>query len=139
MTPTRKEFIMLWVCPACWHVSGEPATHCAGCGADLDALDGREFDEKLLNALHHPDPDTVMRAADILSQRGEADEVLPALAQAYIEHRREPYVASGIVRAIGRYRGKDSRLLLLEALAHDSIIVRVAAAEALQLRSKAVR
>jgi hypothetical protein len=58
-----------------------------------------------------------VRAADVLGQWGQADDLLPAFAETNVEHKRELYVASAIVRAIGRHRSEDSRLLLIEALA----------------------
>lgn len=130
---------MVWMCPVCWETSHAGARRCARCLANLEALDRGDFEEMLVNALRDPDPDAVVRAADILSRCGDADEVLPLLAKAFVEHSHEPSLASGILRAIGRYRGSDSRRLLVEALAHESIIVRTAAAEALQSQANGDR
>jgi predicted amidophosphoribosyltransferase len=60
---------MTTLCPACWHVVPHDARHCSHCGADISQLHQRDFREKLLGALSHPDRDTVIRAAVALAAR----------------------------------------------------------------------
>jgi hypothetical protein len=61
-------------CPACWVEVSEEARVCPRCGADMEAVQqGRDFVDKLIAALDHPDPETRSRAALILGlSRGEA-------------------------------------------------------------------
>jgi HEAT repeat protein len=122
---------MMWVCPVCWQIFSSDQAHCPACGADLTALDQRSYTEKLIRALEHPDPETAMRAADVLARRGNADDTIPILTRALRRRWHEPYVAAAIVRALGRFPFA-SHDALIEALGHESVIVRAAAAEYLQ-------
>ena len=55
--------------PACWCFVAADASRCPHCGADISLLHERDFREKLLGALSHPDRDTVIRAAVALAAR----------------------------------------------------------------------
>jgi hypothetical protein len=129
---------MTWVCPICWEVFSIKQTHCPACGSDLAVSDRRSFTEKLEQALGHPEPRTAMRAADILVRRFDAGNTMPMLIRALRRWWQEPEVAAAIVRAIGRFRGHTAHDGLIDALGHESLIVRAAAAECLQARSKMV-
>jgi HEAT repeat protein len=122
---------MISVCPACWRTVGRDDPRCPSCGADLRTLDDRPFPQKLVAALDHPDRETVMRVAQILGDR-QAPGSIPALGRALRRYWAEPYVAAAIVRALASFDVSEARELLLDALGHPSIIVRTAAALALQ-------
>ena len=127
---------MMWVCPICWEIFSIQETHCPRCGSDLAAADQHSFIEKLERALDHPEPQTAMRAADILARRLDSGNTTATLANALRRRWREPYVAAAVVRAVGRLQGRVARDVLVEALNHESVIVRAAAAECLQTRAK---
>jgi HEAT repeat protein len=127
---------MMWVCPICWEIFSVRETHCPKCGSDLAAADQRSFTEKLERALDHPEPQTAMRAADILARRFDSGNTISILAGALKRRWREPYVAAAIVRAVGRLGGRVAHDVLVDALNHESVIVRAAAADCLQGRSK---
>jgi len=84
-----------------------------------------------VRALDHPDRHTVMRAARILGERREPDTAV-ALGRALRQYWDEPYVAAAVVRALEHFDTAEARELLSDALGHPSIIVRTAAALALQ-------
>jgi HEAT repeat protein len=129
---------MMWVCPLCWEIFSLHETRCPKCGADLAAADQRSFTEKLERSLDHPEPQTAMRAADILARRlDDSGHTISVLTAALGRRWHEPYVAAAIVRAIGRLEGRNAHDALMNALNHDSVIVRAAAAECLQGRAKA--
>ena len=127
---------MMWVCPICWEIFALQETHCPKCGSDLAVVDSRTFDEKLERALERPEPQTAIRAAQVLARRAGADTGIHTLVRAMRRRWYEPYVAAAIVRAIAVIGGEPAHDALVEALGHESVIVRMAAAECLQERSR---
>ena len=132
---TEGAFVMMWVCPICWEIFALQETHCPRCGSDLAVADSRTFDEKLERALEHPEPKTAMRAAQIVARRGAANRIR-TLERALRRRWNEPYVAAAIVRAIAIVDEPRAHDALVDALGHESVIVRIAAAECLQERSR---
>jgi hypothetical protein len=133
---TEGAFVMMWVCPICWEVFALQETHCPKCGSDLAQVDSRSFDEKLERALEHPEPQTAQRAAQIIARRGCAGRGIQVLVRALRQRWDEPYVAAAFVRAIAVVDGPHAHDVLLDALGHESLIVRMAAAECLQEHSR---
>jgi HEAT repeat protein len=127
---------MMRVCPICWMTFDVAQTHCPACGSDLAGADQRCFAEKLERALGDPDPRTAMRAADILARRFDSGDTIPRLFRALSRRWQEPDVAAAIVRAIGRLGSHAAHCALIDLLCHESVIVRTAAAECLQTRTK---
>ena len=64
---------------------------CPFCRCDLAATATRDYPEKLIGALHHPEPETRLRAAEILGEKGYHPAVGPLLARAHEElHEERP-------------------------------------------------
>lgn len=122
---------MTTLCPACWRVVPNDARVCSHCGADISQLRERDFRDKLLGALSHPDRDTVVRAAVALAARHD-----PAASHAIETTMRrfpnEPHVIAGLLNAMIFVADDDARRIGLEALGHRSIIVRLAAQQLLE-------
>jgi HEAT repeat protein len=119
---------MMWVCPACWEVFSLNHLHCPWCGTELASLGQRKYIETLAAVLDHPDNDTAIRAADILARRFDADETIPILIGALRRRWHEPHIAAGIVRALSQFAAAETQAIMAEAIAHESVIVRRAAA-----------
>lgn len=124
----------VFFCPACWSEVPEQAALCPACGADLEALDRAEFDEKLIRALDHPEPLTALRAAEILGWRRTARAV-PALLARY-RSGADPFLAAEIALALGRIGGAEARAALRELERDPSVITRRAARKAIQILDK---
>ncbi|HVC19231.1 MAG TPA: HEAT repeat domain-containing protein [Vicinamibacterales bacterium] len=122
---------MIALCPACWREVPPHVTSCPHCGADLSSLDARDYTAKLINALSHPDDETVIRAAGILGTRDEPGAV-QALLAALDRRWPSPYVAAALVRALGERDGPEAAAAIERALGHESFIVRAEAARAAQ-------
>lgn len=60
--------MVTFFCPSCWREVVESAVSCPWCAADITEESAGTFAEKLINALSHPIPETVGRAAWILGQ-----------------------------------------------------------------------
>lgn len=95
------------------------------------ALDQRSYTDKLIGALQHPEAQTVARAATILAKTAPT-EAFRRLESALRRCWREPYLAAAIVEALGLLDSATAHALLTEALGHESLIVRAAAATAFQ-------
>jgi hypothetical protein len=80
---------MTFFCPGCWKIIPGDVKVCPKCGCDLAAAAARTYPEKLIGALHHPEPETRRRAAEILGDQGHRPAIGPLLARAR-EELREP-------------------------------------------------
>jgi HEAT repeat protein len=122
---------MTFYCTQCWSEVPGSATICPRCGDDIAARLARsDFADKLIAALHHPEPTTPIRAAWILGQRRERRAV-PAL----IELARESpdtFIVEAAVAALGKIADLQALDTLREAVHHRSVRVRRAAQRSLQ-------
>jgi HEAT repeat protein len=122
---------MTTLCPACWRVVPHDALRCSHCGADIGRLHERDFRDKLLAALSHPNADTVIRAAVALAARHDP-EASRAIETAMARFANEPHVLAGLLNALILVGDDDARRIAQGALGHRSVIVRRAAAAALE-------
>lgn len=117
-------------CPNCWaELPDEAHEVCPTCGASL--AEDRDFLEKLLRALWHPERTRAALAATILGQLGDLRAV-PALIEAAL-HARDFGVQEAAARSLGRLQDPQAipALALLLRL-EVPLPVRLAAVEALQ-------
>ena len=127
--------MVAYFCPGCWaRVPGTAAT-CPVCAADLAHLDRDAFDAKLIRALDHPESQTARRAAHILGDRGTLSAILALMA--HCETGADPYLRAEIALTLRCVGGPDGAAALARLAEDPSVIVRRAAAEALE--SEAVR
>lgn len=127
--------VICFFCPACWLEVPEEARLCPRCGADMEAVQrGRDFVEKLIAALDHPEPETRARAALILGLRGERRGVA-ALVRA-VREGRDPFLVEAAVEALGRIGDAGSRGAIEAAALHGTLSVRRAARRALAVLEK---
>lgn len=122
---------MTTLCPACWRVVPNDSRRCSHCGADIAQLHERDFHDKLLGALSHPDRDTVIRAAVALAARHDA-AAPQAIETAMCRFSTEPHVVAALLNALMFVADDEARRIALEALGHRSFIVRRAAAQVLE-------
>lgn len=71
---------MTFFCPICWKEIKENDRVCPFCGANISEFGNKDFEEKLINALGHPERDTVLRAVNILGKLKSIKAVNPLLA-----------------------------------------------------------
>lgn len=59
-------------CPVCWKELADDLPECPHCGAAIhDIWRSKSYLEKLVLALNHPEPSTVMRAVWLLGELGD--------------------------------------------------------------------
>lgn len=121
--------MVTYYCTECWMELGNASQRCARCGAEPDKNTKRQYRDKLLAALRHPEPQTVRRVIYILGKRREACAV-NALRALY-EDSTDPFVQSDIINAMGRIGTPDAKDFVRRALSHPSFLVREAAQAAL--------
>jgi HEAT repeat protein len=110
---------MRYYCPGCWHDFAADVARCPQCGLDIHGFyASKDYFEKLVLALHHPERQTPRRAAWILGQRRETRAV-----GALIELARrtdDVYIATAAVEALGKI-GTPEALAFVETLADTEI------------------
>ena len=87
-------------CFNCWREVNSQDTICPWCGSDLTAADDMSYDEKLIKALNHFEPETAIRAAQILAMK-KVREGADAIADAFANRADlDPIMARAFIRAI---------------------------------------
>lgn len=86
-----------------------------------------DYVDKLIAALHHPEPKTPVRAAWILGEKREK-RALSALARV-LRESGDAYLSEAAALALGKIGGSEAVVALTQALASHHFIVRAAAAE----------
>lgn len=90
----------------------------------------RSFVEKLLSALHHPEPQTAVRVAWILGERHERAAV-PDLIRT-VETAEDGFLVEAAVEALGKIEAPRALECLKQACQHGPIRVRHAARNAVE-------
>lgn len=119
-------------CPRCYSANAAEAGTCRHCGAALASPAGDDYLAKLVWALHHPEPETRVRAAELIGRMGKA--ALPAVAalvQAYTS-AGDPFLRAAVVKACGSIGGDEASELVLKGAADPSYIVRLSSLAALE-------
>ena len=119
-------------CPACWAETAGDDRVCPRCGVDMEAVQrGRDFVDKLIAALDHPEPETRSRAALILGLRRET-RGLEALIRV-VRQARDASLVEVAIEALSRIGDPACRGTVERAATHGTVRVRQAARQALAL------
>lgn len=121
---------MTFYCTNCWAEVAESAVVCPRCGDDLIARQARaDYVEKLIAALHHPEPSTPVRAAWILGERRERAAVEPLCR--LVRESPDAFQVESAVEALGKIGDPRAAAALDTATRHPSRRVRLTAHRAL--------
>jgi HEAT repeat protein len=90
---------MTYYCIQCWAEIEKNEMACPHCGADQDGLGRESYVEKLIRALHHPVPETSIRAAHILGSV-KSTAAVPALSKLAASNV-DPFVRAAAIEALG--------------------------------------
>jgi len=122
---------MIRYCPRCWAENDWEATVCATCGAPLHEQ-GEDFVDKLIAALHHPEPTRAGLAIDILAGFMHDTRAIEPICE-LIERSNDIAILRQAARALGRLGDRRAVPTLAQLLADESrpFVARQAAAEAL--------
>jgi len=109
-------------CPYCWKEIREEDKKCPYCHADLTDYQQKSFEEKLINALTHPEQETVRRAVYIL---GRLKSVLAVKdMRALFDRTGDPYVKREVLEALDRIGTEEAVDFIHKAAQSDMAIVR---------------
>ena len=98
---------MIYYCSNCWNEINKDLEICPYCGNSQSLLNQEPFEKKLIRALTHPEPTTVVRAIKILGEL-ESKNALPDLFE-IIKTQNDPFIVSEAVKSILEIDdGKDS-------------------------------
>jgi soluble P-type ATPase len=118
---------MRFFCPKCWSDYPEDAARCPTCGLDiLTFWRGKNYVEKLIAALDHPEAETPERAARILGNLGEEGAVESLIK--LVSKTEDVYVARAAVEALAQIGTPQACDFLVKvAQSHRARMVREAA------------
>ena len=123
---------MVFFCPICWKEINQGDKRCPYCGSDITGHERKSFEEKLINALRHPERETVQRAVWILG-RLKSDEAVKPLAKLF-EQTDNPFLKIEILDALSDIGTPDAMDLIVNALDSAESIVRRKAKELMERR-----
>ncbi len=125
---------MTHFCPSCWSEIAAETSVCFVCGTDIQEMSAANYEQKLLQALYHPEPTVPVRAATILGQVGSARAIEPLIQLAALTP--DLYLQEAAIRALGQI-GDARALPLLNRLRREGAVrVRIAADEAIATMSR---
>ena len=117
---------MRYFCPECWRDFPEDFDRCPNCGFEIrGAWDTKDYVDRLITALRHPEQGTSIRVAWILGRRREVRAVSPLIE--LLGRTTDVYIATAGVVALGEI-GTAEALAFLQTLGdHPAQMVRAAA------------
>jgi HEAT repeat protein len=116
----------------CWKEIRGDDKRCPYCGSDITEHDKKSFEEKLINALRHPERETVQRAVWILGKLKSVKAVDPL--KNLFKQTDNPFLKVTILNALGEIATQDALDLIVNALDSDISIVRRKARELMEKR-----
>jgi len=94
-------------CPVCWKELADDLPQCPHCGVQIhDIWRSKSYLEKLILALNHPEPSTVMRAVWLLGQLRDRRAVEPL--ERLLETTRDIFVTRAIRVALSELEPSDT-------------------------------
>lgn len=123
---------MVFFCPQCWkEIKGEDK-QCPYCTADITEHEKKGFEKKLINALRHPERETVQRAVWILGKLKSFGAV-KSLTFLY-EQTNNSFLKMGILNALSEIGTPRAMDFILQSVDSEVSIVRRKAKELIEKR-----
>ena len=119
----RLHEAMRFYCPRCWRDFNRDVPLCPHCGLDIEGFwKSRDYVEKLIIALEHPEKETPIRAAWLLGQLKDARAVPPLID--LVKKTDDVYIARAAVHALGEIDTAAARQFLATLANHPAKMVR---------------
>jgi HEAT repeat protein len=114
---------MRFYCPRCWRDFSQDVPQCPHCGLEIqDFWESKDYVEKLIMALEHPEKETPSRAAWLLGQLKDTRAVQPLID--LINKSEDVYIARAAVQALGEINNPAARQFLGTLSRHPAKMVR---------------
>ena len=114
---------MRFYCPRCWRDFAKDVTICPHCGLDIEEFwKSKDYVEKLIIALEHPEKETPIRAAWLLGQLKDTRAVSPLID--LVKKTDDVYLARAAVHALGEINTAEGRQFLATLTGHPAKMVR---------------
>jgi len=123
---------MIFFCPTCWKEIKGDDKRCPYCASDITEHEKKSFEDKLINALRHPERETVQRAVWILGKLKSVKAVDPL--KNLFKQTDNPFLKIEILNAFVEIATPDALDLIVNALDSDIGIVRRKASELIKKR-----
>ncbi|MDA8156737.1 MAG: HEAT repeat domain-containing protein [Actinomycetota bacterium] len=120
---------MVFFCPACWREIKADDDRCPHCGADIKQHEKMDFEGKLINALKHPEPETVLRAVWVLG-RIKSDKAIKQLISLFGQ-TSDPFLKVIILEALARIDTPEALGFIIRSVDSEVAMVRTKARELL--------
>lgn len=113
-------------CINCWNEVNEQKGLCPHCGSRLNETENLGYDDKLIAALFHFEPETPIRAAELLAAR-KTKRAVPEIVRAYCNRPDlDPFMAKAFIHAISEIENKPISSICEELLQKDNFKSEVA-------------
>jgi HEAT repeat protein len=115
--------MVTYYCPHCWTILDENDQVCPKCGYVIKDYQELSYEDKLLNALHHPVPERRIIAAQVLGILKSQRALIEFLK--ILESEEEDYfILRSILLAAAKINHPNRIILLHKASQHPSALVR---------------
>lgn len=119
--------MMTFFCPHCWKEITEKDRLCPYCGSDITEHEKKDFIEKLINALTHPERETVKRAVWILGRLKSNKAVEPLIE--LFQKTDNPFLKREILDSLSEIGTEKAIAFIKKTLSSEIAIVRKKAEE----------
>jgi HEAT repeat protein len=127
---------MRFYCPHCWRDFDQDVRRCPHCGLDINEFwDSKDYVEKLILALQHPEKETPIRAAWLLGQIKDPRALQPLMDLA--QSTEDVYLARAAVHALGEIGTPACFKVLARLRNHPAKLVRDAVRQILARQTAA--
>jgi HEAT repeat protein len=125
--------MITFYCPGCWHDFDEDLVRCPDCGLVIHEFwNSKDYFEKLILALRHPEPTTPIRAAWLLGKIRDPRAVAALID--IVKGTNDPYLAREAVKALGAIDTIQARYFLRTLADHPARMIRAEACVALSTK-----
>lgn len=122
--------MVAFFCPQCWKEIRGDEKKCPHCGADTPGYARKGFEEKRINALRHPERETVQRAVWILGRLKSIESVKPLIS--LFERTDNPYIKAEVLGALDEIETPEALGFIIRSFDSEMSIVRRRAKELME-------
>jgi HEAT repeat protein len=129
---SNRKIMVTFYCPNCWaELRGNEET-CPECGYKLENFETLSYEEKLIEALHHPVAQRRNMAAQVLGNLN-SQRALQEFAKIMDEETEDYYLNRAILLAAAKIEYPERKQILMKGLKHSSPMIAKLAQELIDL------